>query len=367
MKNFFKYRYLYFPVVLLLIYFGVDKIFSLEYYKMLTMDDAPYLTFEYKEDLIKSMPPIAKKLEQENSQSLTGLARRSKKKSLLVLGTSRLLFISHQFFKRNYPDWEFFNFSGPVTYPAYYLYVLERSLETGLRPDLIIVETAAFQYSDGTDAFLRSNMAYSFDLKFIWDYFSLFQKDEVSYFLARYLFSGYRYPPKFKNISKRLKKPKEDQVLLTFQAIDSFQKGNRGSSRNIIPKDNWFQTDLAMMDYQATHKTIPWLYSNYKISNRQFSFMEKLLKTAQDYNIQVILVSPAVSSSLFRATRSNASLNESLKKYKSRMSQMLKKHPVRLIDFNQHENYKCNTFVDDAHMSMDCYNLMIDELMNNQN
>ena len=349
--------YLYFPLFVFLLYFAIDKICSLDAYKRLTMDDAPFLIFEYKETLLDNLGSSFAEAHPKEGEGAD-----SPRKLALVLGTSRLLFLNYDHFQANYPDWEVFNFSGPVTYPAYYLYILERALEKGARPELLIVEAAPFQYSDGTDAFSRSNLAYSFDLRFVWKHFSRLKRDEVSYFLARYLFSAYRYPPKWKNIQARLSNP-DNKTLKVFELMEEFQRTHNGSARNIIPKEDWFQNDYATMQYQAEHKTIPWLYRNFRLSDRQFAFTEELLRLSQKYGIRVFLINPAVSSPLRHALKKRHEIQAELLEYEKRMDGLARKYRALRIDYNNHPDYQCNTFVDDAHMAVTCYNLMADDIM----
>ncbi|MCB1173919.1 MAG: DUF1574 family protein [Leptospiraceae bacterium] len=345
--------WMYYPLFLLLILFGVDKLCLLDEYKRLTMSDAPFLIFDYKPQLIEQMVREMKPAD----------AGAGQQKLALILGTSRLLFFDYDFFQENYPDWKLYNYSAPITFPAYYWYILDSVRSRGLRPDLLIIETAAFQYSDGTDLFQRSNLAYSFDLPFILRYFNQFTRDEVSGYLGRFLFASYRYPPRPGVMWDRYQHPDTNQTYRAFQAMEAFQQTHNGSARNIIPKESWFQMDRALMQYQAQHKTLPWLYTNAKISERHFYFLTAMLHYAHENQIKVVLVRPAVSQELQAAQRQDASLQDFLQAFDSRRDKMLAEFPAVYIDFNQRSDYICTSFVDDAHMAVPCYHAMMDIIM----
>lgn len=361
-----KHKYLYFPVILLLVYMGLDKIFTSETYKSLTMDDAPFIIFEYKEQLLDELEQVDRKRRVANQKfAASNPGPRSGKvpgHTLLMLGSSRLLYFDHQMFSRNYPDWELFNFSGPVTFPIYYLYILERALQRGVKPDLIVMETAPFQYSDGTDAFQRSNLAFSFDLPFVIDHFQLFTRDEVSYYLALRMFAGYHYPPSWNNLKMRWGNP-DHKFRIMFDSLAKFQKANRGAAINLIPRMNYFERDFATLDYQARVKTIRWLYKNYSISERQFDATTQILQLLREHKIPVVMVRPAVTSILRNTLEQNEHLKVPLATWQSRVEQMRDDYKTIWIDFDRRPDYKCNTFVDAAHMSTDCYDRMISIIM----
>ncbi len=221
-----NHLYLYYPVLVFALYFGVEKIAGLDVVKQYSQSDATYLFFQYKDELLAELEfvhkrnqgvdaaelPPAPEAESVAVQDLSGQALVVEAdpggdidpgdsgfpadldaKTLLVLGSSRLLYFDFARFDRNFPDWEMFNFSAPVTAPAYYLYILERSIERGVIPDYIILETDPFQFNSGSDAFRRSNLGFSFDAAFMAKYFAHFQRTDVSYWLARNLFAAYKF------------------------------------------------------------------------------------------------------------------------------------------------------------------------------
>ena len=116
-------KYVYYPILVILIYFGVDKICLDTRVKMLTQQDAVFLYFDYKTRLLKEM----RKVYQKRLKS----SKSGKRKIVMVLGSSRLMFFSYPQFSMNFPEWEIFNFSAPVTAPAYYAYILQRTLDMG--------------------------------------------------------------------------------------------------------------------------------------------------------------------------------------------------------------------------------------------
>ncbi|MBI3394409.1 MAG: DUF1574 domain-containing protein [Spirochaetia bacterium] len=334
-------RYLLFPVALFFVYFAVDKTCLLPRMKALTQPDATYLYYDYKTELLDELETVYKQDRTHAKQ----------KKFLLVLGSSRLMFFDYASFKRNYPDWELFNFSCPVTMPAYYSFLLQRVLERGIKPDLILVETDPFQFNDGTNTFLKSNVTYSLDLRFVLENWPRFTRGEVSHFIGRRLFAGLKYPPNPEHLIARLRDP-QNKFGLVFAELDKFQRENRGAGRNIIPKEDWFERDFARLE--ATSRTsLRWIYGNYKMSDRQWVFLEQVLDRARNAGVQTILIRPPVSRPMQRMI--DTDLGASQDQWRRRLSELRGRYAVPFLDLSARDDYYCNTFVDGSHMSIECY------------
>ncbi|MCC5814437.1 MAG: DUF1574 family protein, partial [Leptospira sp.] len=159
-------KFLFYPVILFIILFAIDKIFLLDYMRLLIKSDFTYVYYETKEKLLTNF------IEKYNEGELT----KDNKKVMVILGSSRLLYFDNQELEDFYPNWEIYNFSSAVTTPAYYWFYLERIIEAGVKPDLIVLETDPNQFNVNS-IFKESNLTYSFDLPFIWKYASIFGRE----------------------------------------------------------------------------------------------------------------------------------------------------------------------------------------------
>jgi hypothetical protein len=384
MKWLREHLYLYYPLAVFLVYFSVEKIAALDAVKILSQGDATYLFFQYKQELINELQRVYDRnqrpgdLRAANAPAVDspvaggtpladpggdidpgepGFPEGVRAKTLLVLGSSRLLYFDYARFDRNFPDWEMFNFSAPVTAPAYYLYILERVLERGVRPDYIVLEADPFQFNDGSDAFRRSNLGFSFDTAFILKYFLRFKRDEVSYFFARNLFASYRYPPDPVNIRNRLKNPNHP-MMLAVPVLDTYQRANRGAGKNVIPRDSWFERDFSTLELSAK-RTLRWLYGNYRLSEGQFYFLGRILERAKAEGIPVTLIRPQVSRPMTHMLRTMPEYATRIDVWESRIDAMVRDYGVTYLDLDRRPDYYCNSFVDSSHMAMDCYHPML--------
>ncbi len=354
--------YIWMPLLAFALFFCLDKIFLWPRLKFLSQPDATYLYYDYKSELLDELERV-----DRAQRALPELKDRPmapgefRKKTFLVLGSSRLLYFDYDSYARAFPDRELFNFSAPVTAPAYYLFILERVLERGVRPDYILLETDPFQFNASSDAFERSNLAYSFDFRFLFKYFNLFKREEASYFMARSLFAGFKYPPHPGRIAERLINPVE-KFSLAFRELDAYQRTHRGGGRSIIPRENWYEREVPNLETTAGI-TLGWLYRNYRLDDRQFVFLEKFIEQAKSNGIRLVLVRPPVSQAMINRMGTDPNLVRRQKQWEARLRAIRESYGVPYLDLQRHPDYFCNTFVDAAHMAKDCYQPMMSLVM----
>lgn len=341
-----KNRIIYFPLILFLLYFALDKVMLLPSVQRLTQSDATYLYFQYKSELMDEMKQVYDSIRGDSTTPY-------KKKIFMIMGSSRFLYFDYKTYRQTFPDWEMFNFSAPVTAPAYYAYILQRVLDRNIHPDYLLIEVDPYQYNEGSDAFVRSNLAYSFDLPFILGHSNLLKPDEISTYVGKSLFAAFRYTPDLNVLIKRLNNHK-DQRLLALDMLDKFQRENRGGGKSLIPREDWYERDFARL-MGTSERTLIWLYGNYKISDRQFQFLRMTLEMADRAGIKVILVRPPVSRPMDRLLKEDKRIGPAIQKWEHRMDHLLEDYSVTYLNLLDHPDYYCNSYVDGAHMSLDCY------------
>jgi len=339
---FMNKKIIYIPLILFLTYFAFDKIFLIREYRFLTENDATFLYYEYKSELIDE---LALQYQQDIADG------KKDKKYLVVLGSSRLMYFDVATFSRAFPEWEFYNFSAPVSMPGYYAFIIERILDRGIIPDAVVVESDPFQFNEGGGNFERINVANSFDLSFIVSNFSLFTRSEISSFLSGYLFAGYRYTMHPDIIIKRLQ-DKNNQHYIAFKGFDEYQRKYRGAGKSIIPREDWYERDFARLEYTA-EKSLGWVFRSYQVSERQFQFLNQFLSKLRRENVPVLLIRPQVARPLEKIYES--SMQKELNDWETKITEISRKHKYQYFDLAKRDDFYCNTFVDATHMSLDCY------------
>lgn len=351
------------PGLLLLAFFLVDKLFLLRTVRIHTQKDPTSLYYEYKYELLEK---LALEFSPESARERKEAAERAKEsgqiarphRALVVIGSSRLLFFDYDTFRRNHPEWEVYNFSVPVNSPAYYAYILERIYESGVRPDYLILESDPFQFNEFSPGFRRSNLQYSFDLRFILSNFDRFDRDDVSAFLGRWLFAGMKYPPHPDRLSMLING--NDRLLPLFIETDRYTRETNGCGFSPIPVPGWFEKDFATLAI-SSEGTKGWLYGNYTESETQWSFFESALALAREHETPLLVIRPQVSRPMQRQLEEDERIAFYTESWRKRLDKARARAPF--LDLSAGEPFYCNAFVDGAHMAMECYDPVLDEAM----
>jgi len=351
------------PGLLLLGFFLVDKVFLLRSVRIHTQKDPTSLYYEYKYELLEK---LAREFSPDSARERAEAAARAKEsgqvalphRALVVIGSSRLLFFDYETFRRNHPEWEVYNFSVPVNSPAYYAYILERVYESGVRPDYLILESDPFQFNEFSPGFRRSNLQYSFDLRFILSNFERFNRDDVSAFLGRWLFAGMKYPPHPDRLSMLING--NDRLLPLFLETDRYTRETNGCGFSPIPVPGWFEKDFATLAI-SSEGTKGWLYGNYTESETQWSFFESALTLAREHGTPLLVIRPQVSRPMQRQLEEDERIAFYTESWRRRLETAREKAPF--LDLSNGEPFYCNAFVDGAHMAMECYDPVLDEAM----
>lgn len=339
-----KNKIFLYPVFFAILIFLIDKIFFLREIQLLTQKDTTFLYYQYKDKLLEKLKEIYKE---------------KNKKILIIIGSSRLMFINYIDFKKIYPEWDLFNFSVPVNSPAYYLYTIEKITKEKIKPNLVILEVDPFQFNEFSPGFRKSNLPYTFDLLFVIRHFNLFEREEVSEFLGYLLFAGKKYPPDLLTLIKRIQNP-EDKILRLFQKTIEYQEKNNGCGLPPIPIKEWYIRNLSEIE-QSAKGTLEWLYKDYKFSERQMIFLKKTIEILKTNQINYVLVKPPLSPITEDILNKNPKTQIAYSIWKEKIKEIISEEEI--IDFSKNQNFFCNTFVDASHMSLECYDPLLYEIL----
>ncbi|MDX1961173.1 MAG: DUF1574 domain-containing protein [Leptospiraceae bacterium] len=330
-----KNKFLLYPILLFGILFSLDKIFLIEELKKLIKTDFTHIYYETRETLIDS---IAKDEELKSG----------KKKFMLILGSSRLLYFDAKELKEYYPEWVIYNLSSAVTTPAYYDYFLRRVLSTGRIPDLVLLETDPNQFNENSPVFKSSNLTYSFNLSYVLENAVLFGKDNVSFFLGKQLFASSKNKPHLDTAWKRYNDPNFSTISAMQDVTKNFLITNRGHSLPIV--ESYVERDFSSLE-ATSKRTMDWVYASFKLSKMQFEFYEKLLTELQKNKIPTLIVIPQTSIPMQKMLLESSFYPS----WKKEILAKTKNHGYSILDMMNSSEYYCNAFVDGGHMAKDCY------------
>lgn len=325
----------FYPILLLLFLFCLDKIFLLDAVKKYIKPDFTHIYYETREQVFDSI------LKDEDILS-------RKKKLLVILGSSRLLYFDAKELREIYPNWKVYNLSSAVTTPAYYYYYLEKIVNAQLKPNLILLETDANQFNANSPVFKGSNLTYSFSPSFILRHWYLFGKENLSFYFGKYLFAVGKNKPYLDTAIKRAREPNFLTIATMQDYIRNFLLENQGNALSIV--ENFVEKDFASLE-ATSQRSLDWVYANYVFSDMQFIFYEKVLATIQKEKIPLVIVIPQVSIPMQKLL----SKMEFYSKWKEKIDILSAKYNYVVYDMSKHPDYYCNAFVDGGHIAKDCY------------
>jgi hypothetical protein len=304
---------------------------------MLIKPDFTYVYYETKEKLFEIFR------DKYRSGELT----KDNKKVMVLLGSSRLLYFDSKELENFYPDWEIYNFSSAVTTPAYYYYYLEKIVDSGIKPDLVVIETDPNQFNQNS-IFKESNLTYSFDLPFIFRYASLFGRDYFNYYIGKSMFAVMVNKPYLDAAFRNLKNPNLPLVEQMKENIRNSLIVQKGHAQS--PVEDYIEKDFSVID-ATSDRTLDWLFSSYKSSEMQFNFFEMILAKTRESKIPLLIVWPQSSKPMQDRLKKSSLLKE----WESEVTELAGKYEYKIHNMDNTDDYYCNSFADGGHIAKDCY------------
>ncbi|MBM9578058.1 DUF1574 domain-containing protein [Leptospira sp. 201903070] len=334
--------FLWYPVLLFIAIFLFDKLFFLDTVRDYVKQEFTYIYYDVKKELLKE---IVFKYGNDGEYKKDS----SKKKKLMILmGSSRMLYFQNSDLEAFYPDWDIYNLSSAVTTPAYYLYFLEGLANGGVRPDLVVIETDPFQFNKNSTTFKKSNLANSFDPGFILKYAWTLGKENVNYYFGNFLFGVSYNKPYIGNVIKRIKSENVIIAEMLKSMTIATLKNDKGNS--ISPAGAYVEKDFGKIQ-ESAKKTVGWIYPSYAPSEMQYEFYQKILNLLKEKNWRALFVKPGSSIPMEKTLEE---LNIPGPWFEI-VRPMHEKAGVPLIDMSRDSYYACNTYADSGHISLDCY------------
>jgi len=281
--------------------------------------------------------------------------RNPQKRLLVILGSSRLLYLDGKKLRDFYPDWQIYNFSSAVTTPAYFDYQLDRLLKKGIVPDLIFLESDPNQFN-ANGIFKSSNLTYSFSFRYVLENLRLFGKEHVFYFLGKRIFAVGTYRPYLNQMWRNAQS--ENFEAFVKMREDTFQHILKEQGNGLSPVENYFEKDWNSLE-MTSQRTLDWLFANYKWSEMQMDFFRQLLSRAEKNRIRLEVVWPESSPPFQRRIGREASVLV----WKTHVEKELQNRGKRLVDLANLPSYECNAFADGGHVSQECYDSLFRSIL----
>lgn len=331
-------RFLLYPVFFIVLVIFLDKIFLLEFFQERFLQKGNPVFYLHRKLLfgeLKNNPAISE----------------GTKKLALVLGDSRSYpFANVGLSVSDQKIWDIYNFSGPQAVPMYSLYWLERILEAGINPRMIVLSLSpeAFDDSKGMiyDPFLRLGSDEKFRTKY-WDRIPF--EDRYSFYMDRlFVFRSIQFD--YKLFFNRLKSKtfheyhpdtNEDMMILKMGKGEYLAYGAFANVDSKLKKDAI---------------RIQGIYLNkFSLDETQFFFVEKIMELAKKNNSRLVVVWPRVYKE-YRKYYYDLDLES---RWWNRIETMAKRYDAVPMNFNDDRVGTCDLFNDASHQSVHCFQKII--------
>lgn len=337
-------KFLFAPIVFLVVLFAFDKIFLLDFFQTKFIQPGNAIFYHHRKVLMKRM--LESDIVKDHSKNIA-----------IALGDSR----AYPFSEPGLPEaekknWVVYNFAAPQAVPMYAYMQYERMVDAGFVPDMVYfaVSPEAFDDSKGMiyDPFMRLGM----DEKFYKDYADLIPwKARYDYWIGK-AFAFKDMQIEFKTFLDRFKSKRMQEYDPDFNEdmmVLNFGKGEYLGYATLSNNEKKLKKDAARI------KNI--YLSNFQLADTQFIFVEKLLKLAESNGTKVYIVWPRVYDD-YR----NAYYELGIEKtWWQKIVDLSQAHKATAIDFNKESS--CEFFNDASHQSVQCFLEQMDLIFKSYN
>ncbi|MBE7440671.1 MAG: DUF1574 family protein [Spirochaetales bacterium] len=286
----------------------------------------------------------------------------------LILGSSRAGEFSSDWIARHSPVKRTYNFSAPLTCPAYHYYWLDRILKGGHRPAFVILEADLLLFSEGA---MDYALNYSFDPLFVLRHTDVLERqgagfalqgrgftfDEAETFFLKYFFALYRFP-----LDAKALRENGQEIFLpdgTYRSgrelrgelnrlIERVNREKLGGIPNPlqfnVPEDAMAEDARRLADRHLSRPPSP----------TQILFFKRIVEALRQEKIPLVVYWPLVSEPLDRLQRqARPDFQNELKQYLT--SLQTNDWQPAFLDPNPDPRIRCRSFVDSSHLSGKCF------------
>ncbi|TGN08395.1 DUF1574 domain-containing protein [Leptospira ilyithenensis] len=364
-----KQPFLFYPLLVCLILFGIDKFF---FFPVVVENTHSWKKiersfYELKEDLYQV-------LLEENKKDPT-------KKIGLIFGSSRSGEFDSDQIKKFVPNTNSFNFAAPLGPPSFQYYWLQRMLEEKLPISYVMVEIDPI-------LFTRSSIDYSlngsYDMGFVMEHLDFYRSksadpwktdadgfsvDEVETYFLKKLFALYKYPLDPSAIKANNKEIEVGFIPVAGLGItgkehkrgylDKIKLANR-IKFGALPNEIKFANADFFLEKDAENIYNQYL-KNYQLASTQIYFFKKIVQIMEGKNIPIVFYYPVVAEPLRRRMEESGIWKDFHRETFSIIRTLDSKpnSPYFIIDPVSDNRWTCKDFVDSLHLSGACFSNLL--------
>ena len=321
--------FLYYPLIYLIILFVLDKlIFTLPFFEKSFIQGGNVVYYRQREILFEKLKNT--KLD---------------KKLILAMGDSRAYpYTELGFNDKQKKEYTLYNFSLPQAIPATSLFYLEKFYENKIIPKVVFLTVSPEAFNDDFKAMHKPFMRLAASNEFILKYYNQFSKDEMIEFMLDQFIVLRKIELDYKLLLSRFRSGKLNEYLPENNPRIKLLNLGKGEELSYTA---FFNDEKKLASDSRRIKQI--YFSNYKVHETQFFFLEKFLQLAQEHDTQVILIFPKVYKD-YREIYVQEKIDEKVEK---RIQALGEKYSAKYLSLDKESN--CELFYDASHQSVSCF------------
>lgn len=347
-------KFLLFPILIFLVLFFLDKLILLPYIQKCCVNHG--LRIFFQDNFLNSLEEKFRKAKKENkkvafnfgsSTSYGFYFSKSRKYLDAIPGCENNKICFHA-------NWEIINLSTPgATVISHYIH-LKHLLESGIQPDLILVELAPSSFNRNTPWYkseILETMSFSYALR----NFKEIPFDHLRLIFQSWLFASTKYNIGRYAESKNIARDYFKKFLFDMTMENKFENINTPHGTRVGEEGI---TDIASNDFILA--ILKNTFSHYTIDPGMKEYFDLIVKKTKDAKIPVVFWHPAIHP-IAKEAMGEINSKETWKKFLKEIEQ----NKINYIDPTKNENYKCDRFIDTVHMGVECFGNLFSRAVKN--
>ncbi len=373
--NIFRYKFVFIPLVFVVVLFLLDKIFLLPKVRENFMQPGGMVYYKQRE---MQLDKLERFLSDGKKNIHTGIVMGDSRS--FALGNVVLNYIGR-------PDIQVLNFAGPQALPIYHAYLAEKIFTRPVRPEFLILEVSQDSFNKNSGILFSPNMNWGISGEFLERYADRIEDRDRERFDSsrRFALPGMQFSLKYLigRIKNTIKTPDTSGALTEVMLLSRTFKGaiDARSMPGVVAAMmgtqimNWdvyqaknsphikvlgyldgaqyswfgFMSDEELK--KETEKLAGIYLKRYEVSDDQFFFLEKTLKHARDGGVRTIIFLPQINPYM----KEFFDKTEKMKAVKERIRRTVEKYDAVFIDMNDDPEAACSQFYDASHLSINCF------------
>ncbi len=350
-------RFMFFPFLVFLAAFGLDKQLFIGDFPCYFLRTASFINYEHKIELINELDAY--------------LQEPGRLRTIALFGSSRTLSFDSAYLREKHPDWVLFNFSVPGGNNDYYHRLMEEIRSRQIRPDVMIFTVTPQGFNATPAVSLDEVMLNGLPFSFVTRHADHYRLEDLTNYAIKKMFWSYRYRLNWATILKR--SASGGKEMIQFKQFLSRTTVALSENRGSVP----FFTDVNPREDREffrrdAENTWSSFYRPFRPSAGQMRFATANLALAQELGVPTIQLWAPEGPELRALVDGRPLVIDGEKTtvrayWESRMRALSERYDAPFLDLNFSDRLSCDRYYDVSHLAGVCFAEFTDRIISSAN